>query len=187
MNNRSKGITIMTLGTLALGISAFVFAQNSQSRMIEPNAGTWKTWVIPSGSSLRLPAPDRSQDSAEIAELKAIPRDAQALESVAYWNAGAPSYRWVQIMQGQYDKIPIAPVRNARSMSLMNVAIYDAIIAAWDSKYAHKRARPSSRDASLEHGDSNTNQPLVPQRTSGGGWGSLEHPELHLPERSSTF
>ncbi len=132
-----------------IGVGAFVFAQNTQSRMIEPNAGTWKTWVIPSGSSLRLPAPDRTQDSAEIAALKAIPRDAKALESVAYWNAGAPSYRWVQIMLEQYDKVPLAPVRNIRTMSMMNVAIYDAIIAAWDSKYAFKRARPSSRDTSL--------------------------------------
>jgi membrane-associated phospholipid phosphatase len=145
-----------------LGVGAFVFAQNSQSRMIEPNAGTWKTWVIPSGSSLRLPAPDRSQDSAEIAELKAIPRDAQALESVAYWNAGSPSYRWVQIMLEQYDKVPFAPVRNIRTMSMMNVAIYDAIIAAWDSKYAFKRARPSSRDTSLSTVIPNPASPSYP-------------------------
>ena len=140
----------VVLTIAALGLGAFVMAQNSQSRLIEPNAGNWKTWVIPSGSSLRLAAPDRSQERAEIAELKAISRDAKALESVAYWNAGAPNYRWQQIALGQYDKIVTAPARFARTMSLMNVAIYDAMVAAWDSKYAFKRLRPSSRDTSLE-------------------------------------
>ncbi len=145
-----KGHIGMSLMVLVLGVGAFVWAQGASTGQVEPKAGSWKTWVIPSGSSLRLPAPDRSQDRAEIAALKAIPRDSKALESVAYWNAGAPSYRWVQIMLEQYNKVALAPVRNSRSMSLMNVAIYDAIIAAWDTKYAYKRARPSSLDTSLE-------------------------------------
>jgi membrane-associated phospholipid phosphatase len=145
-----------------LGIGAFVFAQSSQSKMIEPNAGTWKTWVISSGSSLRLAAPNRSQEIAEVAALKAISRDAKALEGVAYWNSGSPSYRWVQIMLDQYDKVPLAPVRNIRTMSMMNVAIYDAIIAAWDSKYAFKRARPSSRDTSLSTVIPNPASPSYP-------------------------
>ena len=162
MNARNKWLTFIAATTLSLSVSALVTAQSGRNNQIEPNAGTWKTWVIPSGSSLRLPAPDRSQDSAEIAALKAIPRDTQALESVAYWNAGSPSYRWVQIMLEQYDKVAVAPIRNIRTMSMMNVAIYDAIIAAWDSKYVFKRARPSSRDTSLSTVIPNPASPSYP-------------------------
>ena len=31
---------------------------------VEPGAGKWKTWVIPSGSAVRLPAPPNSQITA---------------------------------------------------------------------------------------------------------------------------
>jgi len=31
---------------------------------VEPGAGQWKTWVIPSGSALRLPAPPDSEITA---------------------------------------------------------------------------------------------------------------------------
>jgi membrane-associated phospholipid phosphatase len=34
-------------------------------------------------------------------------------------------------------------------LALVNVAIYDATIAAWDTKYAYTRPRPSDRDTSL--------------------------------------
>ena len=163
MNARTKWIVSIALGTLAVGLySARGVAQTGSMGQIEPKAGAWKTWVIPLGSSLRLPAPDRSQEKAEIAELKAIPRDTQALDSVAYWNTGSPSYRWVQLMLSQYDKVPLAPIRNVRTMSLLNVAIYDAVIAAWDSKYAYRRARPSSRDTTLSTVIPNPDSPSYP-------------------------
>ncbi len=31
---------------------------------VEPGAGKWKTWVIPSGSAFRLPAPPDSEITA---------------------------------------------------------------------------------------------------------------------------
>ena len=37
----------------------------------------------------------------------------------------------------------------ARHVALVNVAIYDATVAAWDSKYAYSRRRPSELDPSL--------------------------------------
>src|SRR5215813_3984649 len=37
----------------------------------------------------------------------------------------------------------ISGPRNARILSLLNVAIYDATIAVWDSKYVYNRPRPS--------------------------------------------
>src|ERR1700730_17416106 len=41
------------------------------SAQVEPQAGQWKTWVIPSGSALRLPAPpDAADTAAEIQWLK---------------------------------------------------------------------------------------------------------------------
>ena len=36
---------------LGMSMTCMLMAQ------VEPGAGKWKTWVIPSGSALRLPAP----------------------------------------------------------------------------------------------------------------------------------
>ena len=119
---------------------------------MEPRAGTWKTWVLTSGSQLRLPAPPHSAATrAEIDELRALAaqRDATARGQIAFWDAGAPSYRRVE---SAIDRIPKGPVRGlnaARPIALVNVAIYDATIAAWDSKYAYHRPRPSLVDPSL--------------------------------------
>jgi hypothetical protein len=36
-----------------------------------------------------------------------------------------------------------------RDLSLLHVAIYDAIVAAWESKHAYNRPRPSAFDSTL--------------------------------------
>jgi membrane-associated phospholipid phosphatase len=118
---------------------------------IEATAGRWKTWVLESGSQLRLPQPPSdSETESEIGELRSLAarRDAAALEQIAYWDAGAPGYRWNEIACAAGVK-GLAGIRNYRALALLNVAIHDATIAAWDTKYAFNRVRPSERDSSL--------------------------------------
>src|SRR2546430_243247 len=71
---------------------------SQQTQGIEPGAGTWKTWVIPSGDALRLPPPPSgAQSRAELVELRNVTRDAAAMDRVRYWDAGAPGMRWGEI------------------------------------------------------------------------------------------
>ena len=118
---------------------------------VEASAGRWRTWVLESGSQLRLPQPpDDATTGSEIDELRSLAarRDAGALDQVAYWDAGSPGYRWNEIACAAGMK-GIAGIRNYRALALLNVAIYDAMVAAWDTKYAYNRPRPSERDPSL--------------------------------------
>lgn len=50
----------------------------------------------------------------------------------------------------------------SRAMTLVNVAIYDATVAAWDSKYAHNRRRPSVARPSLGAAVDVPNSPSYP-------------------------
>lgn len=107
---------------------------------VEPNAGTWKTWFISSGKDYRLPAPSFSKDEINqvITAQKSL-NDA-GREQIAFWSAGAPNYRWQEIMNKLWmssivEKGPLANM-------LLGVATYDAMVAAWDTKYAYKRSRP---------------------------------------------
>ncbi|MFD2574263.1 phosphatase PAP2 family protein [Spirosoma soli] len=110
---------------------------------IEPRAGVWKTWVIPSGEAYRLPPPpDAKATQAEQKILLSLQskRDSAAINQIKFWNAGAPGYRWQAIIEQLYEYFPPGW---GRAKALMNVAIYDATIAAWHSKYMYRRPRPS--------------------------------------------
>ena len=147
----TKGLFIITIivSLALLGVTSnqggaqtsVATAQTSLGR-IKPEAGTWKTWVLASGSQLRLPPPpDSAASRAEIDELQALAsqRDAAARDRITFWNAGAPSYRWVEVALERILKGPVRGLNASRHVALVNVAMYDATIAAWDSKYAHNR------------------------------------------------
>ena len=118
----------------------------------EPGAGGWKTWVLASGSEPAPPPPPAEAAArAELAELRALAagRDPAALDAVAYWDSGAPGYRWNELAVGKgLAGLPNA-VRGYRMMALLNVAIYDATIATWNAKYHYQRPRPAAADPAL--------------------------------------
>jgi len=115
---------------------------------VEPEAGNWKTWFITSGKDYRLPAPSsyKNEISDVIARQKDL--DAKTKQQIIFWNAGSPGYRWQEMMNklwtvdtGRYG---------ALANMLLGAAIYDATIAAWDTKYAYKRPRPFVADNKIK-------------------------------------
>src|SRR5262245_3355328 len=141
--------TMFVVMTLAfLGLASSTLAQ------IEPNASTWKTHVLASGRALRLPPPpDTAATQAELAELHTVAarRDAAVLDQIRYWDAGWPGYRWTELgMSWGLKRFgTVGPFGNYRLVTLLGVAMYDATIAAWDSKYAYNRPRPHQTDPSV--------------------------------------
>src|SRR5689334_11145547 len=76
-------------------------ASAQPANMVEPNAGTWKTWVLNSGSEMRLQAPpSEAVTRDEVRWLKDFMRQNNAVtaQQIRYWNAGAPSYRWIELL-----------------------------------------------------------------------------------------
>ncbi len=125
----------------------------------------WTPWVLTSGDQFRLDAPpDEAATAEEIAQLMdlAAQRDEAALLQIAYWNAGAPVYRWNQIAIDALVKRGIPANIAFRDLALLHVAIYDATIAAWDSKYTYNRLRPSEVDPSLTTVFDNPDSPSYP-------------------------
>ena len=127
----------------SITIAVFLIVVQLQAQ-VEPDAGTWKTWFITSGKNYRLPAPSSYKN--EIAEVleKQKKLDAGTMQLIIFWNAGAPGYRWQEMMNKLWavDTGRYAILANM----LLGTAIYDATIAAWDTKYAYKRPRPYTAD-----------------------------------------
>ncbi len=106
----------------------------------DADAGQWKTWFIGSGKEYRLPPPPANKD--EIAEVLSAQNklDAAGMQKIAFWNAGAPGYRWYNMMFKLWTSDITG--NGALANALIGTAIYDATVAAWDTKYAHGRPRP---------------------------------------------
>jgi membrane-associated phospholipid phosphatase len=120
---------------------------------IEPAAGTWKTWVVPDVTKIRLAAPPNAAASAaEIETIKSLMAELNddARAQVAYWDAGPPGYRWMQLASQQMLAQNVAAPLFTRGMALVSVAIYDSTVAAWDSKYAWHRLAPNAVDSTIQ-------------------------------------
>ncbi|RDC65859.1 phosphatase PAP2 family protein [Adhaeribacter pallidiroseus] len=139
---------------------SFVFVPAAFSQ-IEPNAGKWKTWVISSGSEIALPSPPNGKVTKdEIKTLLALQaqRDEAVINKINYWNAGAPSYRWDEMVK----ELAGPGMPPFRAMALLNVAIFDATVAAWHHKYTNNRMRPSKESANLHPYLPNPESPSYP-------------------------
>ena len=124
----------------------------SSSTSADRSAGPWKTWVLASGSELRLtPPPDAAATVAELQQVRTLvsQRDAQVQQTIRYWDFWSPSYRWNDLMTDISGANPIPGGGAMRTFAMLNVALHDAMIAAWDTKYAYNRRRPGEVDAQL--------------------------------------
>lgn len=126
------------LSLTVLMISVNIFSQTDRS------TGTWKTWFISSSKNYRLSAPAPGKN--EVAEVIAVQRslDSTGKEKMLYWNAGAPGYRWQQMVYKLW--MSDTTYYGTLAYMLVNVAIYDATVAAWDTKYAYNRKQPFDTD-----------------------------------------
>jgi hypothetical protein len=172
---------------LFLAVLASAGLPRMASAQVEPKAGAWKTWVLTSGSQLRLPSPpDATASQAEVEQLRRMEsqQDAALLDRLNFWNAGPPAFRWNSIA------IPSGPanaVLNTRIMALLSVAIYDATVAAWDSKYTYNRPRPRDFDASLKPALPNPGTPSYPSEHAVVAGAASTVLSYLFPARADTF
>lgn len=184
-------IMVLLAGILgATDAPGTVFAASSHANQVEPEAGTWQTWVLESGSQFRLPAPpDENMTRQEIAAVKDLAgsRNDIALGQIAFWNTGAPVYRWNELAVNEALKNNMGSQVAARVLALVNVAMYDGTVAAWDSKYAYDRLRPSEVDPSLQTVISNPNSPSYPAEHAVVAGAASEVLAYLFPDSAATF
>jgi membrane-associated phospholipid phosphatase len=82
------------------------------------------------------------------------------MQQIVFWNAGAPGYRWQEMI----GKLWIVDTNytGALAYMLIGTATYDATIAAWDTKYAHNRPRPFVADKRIKSFAPKSESPSYP-------------------------
>ena len=133
-------------------VAATAMAQGNASRSLANyEAANWKTWLLDNPQQVETSAPPNGAQSK--AELQTIKQriskvDGKKLTEIKYWDAGAPAYRWNQILPQLVDQKPAVMLRLPGSW--VNIAIYDATVLAWKEKIKYKRNRPVDSDHSLK-------------------------------------
>jgi membrane-associated phospholipid phosphatase len=158
---------------------------------IEPNAGLWRTWVISSGRDYRVPPPPGSAETQ--AELRALAslinhNDAQAQQQIAFWDAGSPAYRWIDLLNARtLAGIPTATNGRTGVYTYVALAMHDATIATWESKYAYNRQRPSERDHRLPTALPVPNSPSYPSEHAAAAQAAASVLAYFLPAEAQSF
>ena len=144
----SSGLALSFIAS-ALVVPALAQTVNQQ---IEPEAGTWRTWVIPSGREFRVPPPPNAGvTKGELQWLHGVvtENDPAIAYQVKYWDSGPPAYRWIDLVSTRFLSGQPVTAYPHRVYTYVALAIYDATVATWDSKYTYNRPRPSEADSTL--------------------------------------
>lgn len=128
----------------SLVAAIFFFSPGMLFAQTEPSAAKWKTWFIGSVKEYRLPPPPTSKGEISQVLVQQENLDSTGRQQILFWNAGSPGYRWHEMMAKlwQMDTGRYGALANM----LLGTSIYDATIAAWDTKYTYNRPRPYVAD-----------------------------------------
>jgi membrane-associated phospholipid phosphatase len=133
----------------------------SAARPVQPLAGTWRTWVLRSGDQFRPPPPPRFGTSAferQVREVIRVQEDLTAEQKriASFWAGGEgtplPPGVWIRVVLKRLRGERMSTPRTARIFALLNIAMADAGVAAWDAKYIYWYPRPENgiRDSGID-------------------------------------
>ncbi len=150
------------------------------------DTGSWKTWLVQSGSQFRLPPPAGYGSPEDQNQLQAVKTIFQHLtdkqkKAIAFWATGpgtktAPGM-WLKFASNamQENSMPLEKILLLRSVLAMTLA--DTEIATMDSKYTYWVKRPFMRDNTILTFMPTPNHPSYPSEhaaIAGAGAAFLE-------------
>jgi hypothetical protein len=140
-----------------------------------PNFGAVRAWnMTPAQIVANRPVPPpptaSGEMAAEVAEVKyyATHVTRERIAIVHKWADGAGTYtppgHWNDIAEEYIAGAKYSEVRAARAFALLNMAMHDAAVGCWETKFFYFNPRPSQMDPSIK---TVTGVPNFPAFTSG--------------------
>jgi membrane-associated phospholipid phosphatase len=149
----TAGMALAPLGPLGR-----IHAQSSTPTAASPSPAqgsgaspsTWRTWILSSPDDLRPAAPAPPTQNA-ISELIAFQADRsdEMVAAIKHWNTRPAVLPWTEIANAALSEFKMPPVRQARAQGMLQAAMYDAVIAAYDAQTAYSALLPAKVDADI--------------------------------------
>ncbi|HJR64804.1 MAG TPA: vanadium-dependent haloperoxidase [Gemmatimonadaceae bacterium] len=142
-----------------------------------PVWGTVRPWLVASGSAMRAPPPPPFASEAfqtALSEVRQISdsRTPQQLAIALHWADGAgtvtPAGHWNVIAADLIRRYDASESEALRAFALSNIAMADAMIGCWDSKFAYWYLRPWEADPAITTPVGKPNHPSYPSGHSCG-------------------
>src|SRR5438046_2214857 len=145
------------LGTALAGLMLAVGMSGAPGQAAtRQDPSLWKPWVLQSADQFRLPAPAGNHSAMTKKELVRLERlqahRTRAIDKMVHsYGTGAATIPWTKMSLAMILKHRFGPfpTRSERAYALLHIAMYDALVAAYDSRDAYNRARPAKLDRYL--------------------------------------
>jgi membrane-associated phospholipid phosphatase len=153
VNDRSDAVWT---GTIPTGPGFWFSSEHPPQPPLLPLWGSVRPWLMTSGSQFRPsppPAFGSPTFSSALSEVRQISdnRTSEQLRIARFWADLAGTYtppgHWNEIACNLITGRRVNELRAARTLALMNIALMDAGISCWDSKYTYWLLRPSQADS----------------------------------------
>ena len=160
-------------GSIPTGPGYWVSAANAQP--IAPRWGEAKPWLMTSGSQFRSAAPPAFNSAAfqsALAELKTIAANVTPAQLVVaqFWQyasgPGGPMGYFSSLVAPSTTAAHMNERQTARVYALLHMAMMDATIGCWDSKYNYWYVRPYQADPTMPTPVGRPNFPSYPSAHS---------------------
>jgi membrane-associated phospholipid phosphatase len=128
-------------------------APGSDAYAVEPLAGTWMTWIPRSNRVFEVPPPPPYRTTQFIAEAREVMRLRTSLtleqkRIAKFWEGGVgtplPPGVWNEVAMAYARRDRLDVPMTAQLFALLNIAMADAGIATWDTKYRYWYPRPET-------------------------------------------
>jgi len=134
-----------------------------------PNAGSWKTFILKSGSEIQPKKPFECGSKEDLQDLKyvlelALKRSPQQIALIHFWGDIPPPIIWNSILNEYIKKYNMSNFDSSFAGVYLNVGIYDAFVSCWYTKYTYWTERPFQRITNLT---TEIPTPNFPSYTSG--------------------
>lgn len=119
-----------------------------QAEPVEPTAGRWRTWSVRvaqvrARSPHALDAPELSLEVDDIVDVSRRLADEQRRIATSWLSERPPPTIWNRIALDEVGRTPrLSTPRLASGSALLNTALFDASVAAWNAKYTYWTPRP---------------------------------------------